>query len=287
MDPYAIPEQAVAAFEQIHGLSMTIHDLQGTLCGFLGAGRFSHRHPVCRSAKILHGGQACVDFDVRQVRLAAAAMPEGRIHVCHAGLVEWVVPVFRNLQLAWVLFAGVRLAGPDLRPDYRQPPGRRTRQIIVDGVATVNADEANRVMEHLRQVAARLKVWAEELPRHQDVAATARFAAPEEKSLRQLIIRRFVQQHHVQRVTLGELAEALHLSIDRAGHTVRECCGKTFGELLTEARIQTASNLLRHLDLSVAEVAARSGFEDLGHFHRTFRRTMQATPARYRKAARV
>lgn len=290
MNPFAVPEQAITTFERIHDLSVTVHDLKGTYCAYLRPDRYHHMQPACMAAKSLLGWKACMAMDVEHVRATAAEMTEGRVQICHAGLVEWVIPIFGELDLILVLFAGVRRAGPDLKAGYRQPLDRRARGIFthdVQEVQEVNAEEAALIMEHLRQVAARLTAWRFELAKELEMGTTGEWVPPRDRTLRRSIIERFVQQRHSERLTMHELAQALHLSEHRTVHAVRECCGKSFGELLTQSRISTASSLLQHSDLSVAEVATQSGFEDVGHFHRMFRRAMKTTPARFRSTARA
>lgn len=96
-------------------------------------------------------------------------------------------------------------------------------------------------------------------------------------------IRVFMRDRHTEQPRLEDLAAVLHLSESRAGHLVRELTGRGFGALLTEARLQTATALLRNTALSIGQVALQSGFGDLGHFHRLFRRRMGQTPRGYRR----
>jgi len=72
-------------------------------------------------------------------------------------------------------------------------------------------------------------------------------------------------------------------SESRAGHAVREACGASFIELLAETRLKTAAGLLRYSNLPVVDVAERSGFGDLSHFHQAFRKRYRMTPHKYRR----
>ena len=48
-------------------------------------------------------------------------------------------------------------------------------------------------------------------------------------------------------------------------------------------RLRTAAGLLRATSASIVEVCLDSGFQDLSHFHRLFRRRFGVTPLRYRR----
>ena len=65
----------------------------------------------------------------------------------------------------------------------------------------------------------------------------------------------------------------------------RACTGMTLVSYLTFLRVRHACHLLaeeRYGDLSIADVAQRSGFSDVHYFSRVFRRQTQMTPRGYR-----
>jgi AraC-like DNA-binding protein len=282
-----IPEYAVSMFERLHRLRVTVHDLRGTLWPFLRPDRFQHAQPECQAIKMQSGNSDCLRFEIQDTRRDLAALPEGRVHICHAGLVEWAVPVFREGRLEWLLFAGVRTPGLSLRPGYRAPRIHRAELLPVPvRPAPVEDDEAAIVLEHLRQLAARLDVWRQ--PGYGSGGTKGNTAAGDLFASRRTRILRFVQARHTDSgICLTDLAHTLDLSVSRTGHAVREACGTTFPALLAEARLRTAAGLLRHSALSVLEVAAASGFADPSRFHRHFKRTFGTTPHRYRHEAQV
>ena len=97
----------------------------------------------------------------------------------------------------------------------------------------------------------------------------------------------FIRQRHVEPVTIDDLAQALSLSPGRAAHVVRSLTGRSFGQLLTEARVRTAASLLSHTNLSVLDVALRSGFGDISNFHRRFKGSLGLSPLQYKKRVEV
>ena len=64
--------------------------------------------------------------------------------------------------------------------------------------------------------------------------------------------------------------------------TYRKFCGSTLGALVHQLRVERACELLPNCELSLAEIAVRTGFADQPHFTRVFRRTTGITPGRYR-----
>ena len=87
----------------------------------------------------------------------------------------------------------------------------------------------------------------------------------------------------------ARVAADLGMSV-RYLHRLLEPTGRTFAEHLLERRLDRAAAMLRHPDcaLKIGEVAAQSGFADISHFNRSFRRVFGDTPLGVRvRAARA
>jgi AraC-like DNA-binding protein len=288
-DIYAVPLQAIEAFEKTTGLAVSVHDLSGLLYHFLPHRMFQHNTPCCQAVKVDHD-LACMAFDAERIRALMRERPDGIVKVCHAGLVEWVVPRLSDNGLNWVIFAGQRTPGKrfssaiwDSTPRPKRAPWTKSTPLP----PPVDDDEAQIILEMLRQLSTRLDAWRVELERSAGAPPRSRPGSPGERSdvlvTRRAAIKRLIDSRHRQPFRLSDLAALLHISESRAGHAVREACDSSFIELLVEARLKTAAGLLRHSNLSVIEVAERSGFGDLSHFHHAFRKHYRLTPHKYRR----
>jgi AraC-like DNA-binding protein len=87
--------------------------------------------------------------------------------------------------------------------------------------------------------------------------------------------------------SLAGLARQLELSRRQTARLVRSETGSSFRELKTAARLQRAQKLLLTSELSILEVALRSGWNSASQFHDAFRRRLGVTPARFRAAHRA
>ena len=275
-DPYLEPELAISCFESWTTLTVVVHDLGGALGPYLAPNRQWHVAAWCSAVKRSEHGHKCMNFDVERIRSELPSLPRGRIQMCHAGLVEVVVPVMRQGKLELILFAGQRSASADLRPVLDTAlEGAGTLRMSLRPPAMSQA-EAQLALEGLRQLGARLKAWLDDTLGSESLE---RLAEPKSRKHR---ILRFVMERHHQPIGLGDLAEVLGLSLHRTAHVVKGTFGRTFVQLLTESRLRSACALLQHTELTVPEVAKRSGFGDPDHFHRIFRRDLKTTPGRFR-----
>ena len=87
----------------------------------------------------------------------------------------------------------------------------------------------------------------------------------------------------------ARVAAELGMSV-RYLHRLLEPTGRTFAEHLLERRLDRAAGMLRMPDcahLKIGEIAAQSGFADISHFNRSFRRVFGDTPLGVRVAPRA
>ncbi|MFE1442666.1 AraC family transcriptional regulator [Streptomyces sp. NPDC058739] len=83
--------------------------------------------------------------------------------------------------------------------------------------------------------------------------------------------------------TVRECAGHLGVTPGYLTQAVRAATGRSPGRLLIEARAYQAQQLLAHTELSVRQVAARTGFADPAYFSRFFRRETGTSPGAFRK----
>ena len=90
------------------------------------------------------------------------------------------------------------------------------------------------------------------------------------------------EQDPTKDVTSAWLAGRSKMSPQRLARLTKRLFGLTPTQLITKARIATASRLLRETNKCVAEVAHASGFYDQSAFTRAFRSATGVTPSSYR-----
>ena len=84
-------------------------------------------------------------------------------------------------------------------------------------------------------------------------------------------------------VDVPAIAAELGVSYSSLRQRVRRALGRPAGRLLAEMRADLARELLARRDLPIAEVAARTGFDDPNRFGQFFRREVGTSPSAYRR----
>lgn len=95
-----------------------------------------------------------------------------------------------------------------------------------------------------------------------------------------------MQQHPAEPHTLLRLAQSSGLSARSFGRRFRKATGETPMHYLLKLRVREAKALLQHSDLSLSEIAWRSGFSSPSRFSQAFRAIADMSPRDYRDAVR-
>jgi AraC-like DNA-binding protein len=93
-----------------------------------------------------------------------------------------------------------------------------------------------------------------------------------------------LRDHFAEPLAASDLAEVAGVSQSRLNVLFQQMTGYAPVEYLRRVRVEEARRLLGDIDLSVKEIAARTGFEDAYHFSKVFRRIDGLSPTDYRAA---
>lgn len=98
------------------------------------------------------------------------------------------------------------------------------------------------------------------------------------------LVRDYLLDHLADKPTLGGAAAAAGLSPAHVAALFRAAMGVSPHRYLMQQRVGKARELLLHTPMSIAEVAARTGFADQSHLTRVMRQLVGVTPAALRRS---
>ncbi len=93
----------------------------------------------------------------------------------------------------------------------------------------------------------------------------------------------YIQSHATQAISLVDVAAHVGRHPSHVALTVKNASGRTVVEWITHVRMSQARQLLLTHDETMEWIAERVGFASASHFHRTFKRWHQVSPARWRR----
>ncbi|PKB17287.1 AraC family transcriptional regulator [Flavobacterium sp. 5] len=92
----------------------------------------------------------------------------------------------------------------------------------------------------------------------------------------------YIQKKFAEKITLEEVASVVNMTIISFNRFIKKRTGKTFINYVNDIRIGYATRWLVEKDLSISEVAFKSGFNNISHFNRIFKVFKECTPSQYR-----
>jgi len=97
--------------------------------------------------------------------------------------------------------------------------------------------------------------------------------------------RYFVIKNFNQNITLTKVAAMAHMSPNAFCRFFKQRCNKSFFTFVTEVRVAHACQLLLdENDLSIGEIALKSGFNSISNFNKQFKATQGMSPLKYVKS---
>ena len=99
-------------------------------------------------------------------------------------------------------------------------------------------------------------------------------------------VKRYIDQHFKEMLTLELLAEEAHMNKFYLSHAFKKEYGVSPINYLISRRIEESKYLLAETDLSLSRIAQLLGFSSLSYFSQVFRRTQNVSPLEFRQSTR-
>jgi len=264
-------EESLESLEKALDIKITIIDNHGCFHSengkaLLGPMRQSHRKNRACELGFCH---KCIEHCRFEMNEKGMKEKSPFIHECWKGLQELVVPLMNGNMHYGSLFAGIWQGDRKVRIKKELPP-----EFLTEFAMLPLPD--NRKIKMLERI---LPIYAAGIISLLESENSIRHTSDS----RNFIIRELIYKRASEKLKLGDMAKALHLSESRTSHLVKKLSGKSFQELLLEERIKRAKTLLCSSGSPLAEIADLSGFSDEYHFSRIFKRCCGTTPGSYRK----
>ena len=84
-------------------------------------------------------------------------------------------------------------------------------------------------------------------------------------------------------ISLDEIADIANLTPAAFCRFFKQRTRKTYVNFLNEIRIGKACRMLLDKDMSIVDICYKSGFSNLSHFNRKFKKQTGYTPSKYHK----
>ena len=103
---------------------------------------------------------------------------------------------------------------------------------------------------------------------------------PEQPEIYPVLVHLLNNYH--KRITIPELSKTFHTNRNSLSQKFKKATGTTVVDYLSKVRIRVACQLLKDSSLPIVEISERTGYVDVTHFGRTFRKYTSLSPSEYR-----
>jgi len=237
--------------------------------------------PVCRVVRSCEKGYAkCMRTD--QIKCDVAKRERrGISYSCHAGLLDFAVPIFVDGDHVATISAGQQLSAQPTEKGYQELL-HRVKSLSLD------KDELHRAYfnspyldEDQRQaVLDMLTFFAEYFC---EMGRRLQHSHKLDKYPEVTRAKDYLQKNYRETIDFGKVASDVYLSESYFSRLFKKVEGVTFSRYLQLVRIGEAKKLLEKTDWSITRIAFDVGFANLSHFNRLFREFEECTPKNYRK----
>lgn len=193
------------------------------------------------------------------------------MQICHAGLVEMVVPILSREEVVGYVMLG------HIKPNDN------------GNIANINKEQTF-ALELAEEIFSTLPIYdedkiksimnmAEMLGKYLVLANLIR--PKESENLRE--IKQFVLANLDKRLTSPLIAKGVHISRTSLYNIIHQSCGCTVSEYINEVKIEKAKELLRETDFPVEDISDKLAFSSPTYFGKVFKRSVGISPLKFRK----
>jgi len=282
-------QELLETIQSLTGLRTVIYDQQKFTAR---AGRHTidpafsgHRSEFCAVIRSTDAGMdGCRASDVEEATREAGRRREPFLHVCHAGLMEIVVPVVYRGEHVATVFCGQAIVEGCPAADV----GWLKKRLRELGISPRKMMPAYRKLpriteEKLVQIGRLLFLALGQLAESESRAALDRALAIERsKPIREVVA--CVEEHFHEPLSLREVSKRVHLTPAYVSRLFRKKMGMTFLDYLTQRRIAEAKELLQTTSMKMSDIAFQVGYSHQSYFGRKFKQLTGLTPSAFRKA---
>ena len=254
-------------------------------------GRWS---PLCRLIQgVPEGLRRCLECDDRLMEAARKA-GKARIHTCHAGLVDFVIPIVVRGKYAGLLMAGQAIRGVPSERRKKQLM-RRIRDLPLDPIEVEQAiletpSISQEMLSHVvRMVWEAIQFAAAGIAHRKEVLSHFIASGIGSRPTRHVTLAiKYVRHNLNQPLSVSKICRDV-LYVDRFyfSRIFRRATGMSFGQYVKQQKIEEAKYLLANSELPLKRVASAAGFSDFSYFGRIFKKMVGQPPSRFRARARM
>jgi len=237
--------------------------------------------PLCRAIRSTETGmQRCLQSDREHCELAIKNT-RGIDYICHAGMVDFIVPIYNEEKLLALIVGGQILPSKPTEQGFIQIK-KQLKSLKIDPETLRKAyfNSPFLSLNKMKKVMDLLLLFSQYIFEMGLHLKTISKSTDSNKTIENAKL--YLKQHFREQITLTNIAKHLMLNPSYLSVLFSKVTGINLITYLQQIRIGEAKKLLGTTNFSVTKIAYSVGFGDLTHFYRVFRKFENCTPNQFR-----
>lgn len=201
---------------------------------------------------------------------------EGFSYLCHGNVLETITPIrFENLIIGYIIFGQYRMDSKEAEVlKYAEENGIRKDNFLsaYKNLTKLSSKQVEATCNILQSCI--LRFWLSD-------AITLSNNDLTEK------IQSFIASNPEEKITAELLCRNFFISKQQLYRIFRQNFNMTVKEYVLDKKLEKAKLLLKTSELSVTEIANKTGFPDYNNFIQRFKNSVGTTPLKYRKDLKI
>lgn len=211
------------------------------------------------------------------------------IGVCHAGVKEYVYPIWYDERLIGAVHAGDFAVEEHYAKLYVQRACRNHRldpvkaQALYDEHISESAVDEERLLVYLEMIAMAFSSIFARVSAHGEFTMERAHTAIAHNNVISDALE-YLNQNYQEDLRVTDIAAYCHCSVSCLSHLFNNYVGTSIPLYITKLRMDHAQNELTETSVPISVVAERVGFSDPNYFSRVFTRCVGLTPTQFRRS---
>lgn len=159
------------------------------------------------------------------------------------------------------------------------------RQEVMNLVMDIHHESQQRLRGYEVAITIKVKQILLTILRHDHKRVLDQYSSLEIQRLQPVL--QYISTHVAEEISVEHCCTLLNLNYYYFLKLFKKTLGITFIEYIQHERIKRAERILLTEQLSIEETAERSGFQNMGHFYKTFQKFHECTPSTFKKQRKI
>jgi AraC-like DNA-binding protein/ligand-binding sensor protein len=278
---------AIICIKDFNGFICSNHDLYDILSPYM-----EHGLPYCKAVKSDPKALRECHNMVPKIFKKANANMSTFCGKCHAGVLEYIVPIIcNNIVVGAITFGCFRTQDDDKIKNFHQV-GKNFPSLNIKDLEknyeklplfNLSESKINEIISSLEFISATISQSANKFIKEENVATLQQKSSNDQmdKFIHNAIT--YIKQHINEKISVEELSKYCNYSTSYVSHNFKKYVGMNINTYINKLKIEISKTYLVNSNNTINEISEFVGFDDVSYYSKVFTNLMKISPSEFRR----